>query len=237
MSILVCFHVCRFLYPVRTGETVMSEKHEEGARNVIKILDRILADNERIKTVAGRCGRAARRLGKPGSEMNRTANLVIAHYSNLCAVGGGASGLPGLIPVVGTVLSVFGTGAIDAIIALKFEIEMVLALFVVAGRDIDDPVERKIACLMACESLDGSFKSEREPDWKAIVDVAMSEYSTRELSKTFLKAISKAIFSISAKCSSKKYFPVVGIVVGASMNKVLTEHTGHACWRMIQQGK
>ena len=212
----------------------MAEKHEKDARQAIKILDQMVADSDKIRRVVARCKDLAEKAGKPENARNRAAQLIIAHYSNLCAASGGASGLPGLIPVIGTVFSIFGAGAVDAIMQLKFEIEMILALSVLAGRDIDDPKERKVAFLMACTSLEEAYETSDEPSLKSIVDLAMGEYSTRELSKSLVKAVARVIMMFAAK-KWTRYFPVVGCLVGASMNKVLTEHTGRACWRVIRK--
>lgn len=212
----------------------MTERHENDAREAIRILDQIVASNDKIRMVVDKCMNLAEKAGKSENSRNRAAQLIIAHYSNLCAMSGGASGLPGMIPFVGPVLSIFGAGALDAVMQLKFEIEMVLALSVLAGRNIDDPKERKIAYLMACTSLEDAYNSSKEPTLKSIVDLALGEYSTRELTKTMVKAVARVIMMMTAK-KWTKYFPIVGIMVGVSMNKILTEHTGRACWRVIKR--
>ena len=212
----------------------MTDKRDQDARQAVRILDQIVASNDKIRMLVEKCSNLAEKAGKPENSRNRAAQLIIGHYSNLCAAGGGMSGLPGMIPVVGTVLSIFGAGALDAILQLKFEIEMVLALSVLAGRNIDDPRERKIAFLMACTSLEDAYSSSDEPTLKSIVDLALGEYSTRELSKTMIKAVARVIMMMTAK-KWTKYFPLVGVLVGASMNKILTEHTGRACWRVIKK--
>lgn len=210
-----------------------SSKHENDARQVIAVLDKIIASNESIIGVCDKCRALAERCASPAKLEKRTAQLIVMHYSNLCAAGGGASALPGMIPAVGTVMSIFGAGALDAMLALKFELEMTLALSHLGGFDISDPRERKLAFLLACASLEEAYDSEHEMSLLGIMDLAMGEYSTRELSKTMIKTLARVIMLVAAKRWTR-FFPVVGIAIGASVNKVLSTHMGHECWRAIR---
>ncbi|MBQ4360984.1 MAG: EcsC family protein [Proteobacteria bacterium] len=211
-------------------------KHEESARQAVEILEKILQKNEDIIKVVEKAGKFAERTSKIENREYRTAQFIIMHYSNLCAAGGGASALTGLIPGLGTILSVFGAGAVDAFLALKFELEMSLALAHLAGYDITDPRERKIAFLLACAGLEDAYNAEKDPNIKTVIDLAVSEYSTRELSKTLTKAFARALMFVTAK-KWTRLFPLVGIAIGASINKVLTTKLGHSIWNALNDRK
>ncbi len=211
-----------------------SNKSEHDARKAIRILDKMIAKDESIIAAVEKAKKRAVKLSSENKREIRTVQLIIMHYSNLCALGGGVSGIPGMIPGVGSVLSIFGAGALDAMIALKYEIEMILALSYFAGIDISDPKERKIAYLLACASLEEAYETEREPNLKGIIDLAVSEYSTRELSKTLIKALARVIVMFGAK-RWVRFFPVVGMAIGASVNKVLSLHMGYEAWRVIKK--
>ena len=127
----------------------MGNQQQEGARDVIRIIDKIVARNESIIRVVERAKKLAQHVPE-GKREKRTVQFIIMHYSNLTAAGGGLSAVPGLIPFVGTVFSIFGASALDALIALKYELEMTLALAHLAGFDIEDPRERKLAFLLVC---------------------------------------------------------------------------------------
>ena len=71
---------------------------ENDARQVIAVLEKILASNESIKALCEKNKKIAQHLAKEDKLEKRTAQLIIMHYSNLCAAGGGASAIPGLIP-------------------------------------------------------------------------------------------------------------------------------------------
>ncbi|MBQ9816843.1 MAG: hypothetical protein IJM59_05180 [Proteobacteria bacterium] len=206
---------------------------DDDAREVIKILDKILAKKESIHAISEKARKFAQSAKTPEKQDKRAASLIIMHYSNLCAVGGGASAIPGIIPGVGLIYSLLGTGAVDAFLVLKFELEMSLALADYAGFDISDPRERKIAFLLACSALEEAYDVEKEPTLANILDLAISEYSSRELSKGLAKGLARALMLFASKRWTK-FFPVIGIGIEASVNKVLSTRLGNECWRAIK---
>ena len=196
----------------------------------IAILEKILASNDSIRKVVSRCEAAAVHFSKDKkTRERRVAHLIIGHYANLCALSGGASGIPALIPFVGSIYSIFGASTADAIAALKFEIEMALALTSFMGYDIDDPRERKLAIIMACAALEEAFHRDRPTTIFDIVDSAFAEYSTRQLSKTMAKLFARAILTLVAKRWTR-LFPLVGIAIGGTVNALMSAHTGNGCY-------
>lgn len=195
----------------------------------IEILEKILASNDSIRKVVTKCEVAAVHFSNKKTRERRVAQLIIGHYSNLCALSGGASGIPALIPFVGTIYSIFGASTADAIAALKFEVEMSLALTSYMGYDIDDPRERKLAIITACAALEEVFNRNRPTTLFDVVDSALSEYSTRQLSKTMVKLFARAVLALVAKRWTR-FFPLVGIAIGGAVNAMMTAHTGHGCY-------
>lgn len=195
----------------------------------IAILEKILASNDSIRSVVAKCEAAAVHLSHEKTRERRVVQLIIGHYANLCALSGGASGLPALIPFVGSLYSIFGASAADAIAALKFEIEMALALTSYMGYDIDDSRERKLAIIMACATLEEAFHRDRPVTVFDLVDSALAEYSTRQLSKTMLKLFTRAVLTLTAK-RWMRFFPLVGMAVGGVVNAMMSAHTGHGCY-------
>ena len=206
---------------------------ENDARQVIAVLEKILASNDSIKALCEKNKKIAQHLAKEDKVEKRTAQLIIMHYSNLCAAGGGASAIPGLIPGIGLIYTLLGTTALNSFLLLKFELEMSLALSHLAGFDIEDPRERKIAFLLACTALEDAYDEENEPSIGTVLDLAINEYSTRELSKTLVKAVARVMMMFLAKRWTR-LFPFVGIGIEASVNKVLSAHLGRECWRAIR---
>ncbi|MBQ9396399.1 MAG: hypothetical protein IJU23_12925 [Proteobacteria bacterium] len=203
---------------------------EKEAHQVIRILDKILAKNESIIKVCDRSMKIAEHGRDPSKHLYHASRLVIMHYSNLSAAGGGLSSLPGLIPGIGLVYSLLGSSAISAILAFKFELEMSLALAHLTGIDISDPRERKLAFLMVCSALEEAYSNDEEATFVNVLDIAMSEYSTRELSKTLIKAVARVLVMFSAK-KMTKFFPLIGTGIETVVDKVLCERLGRECWR------
>lgn len=203
---------------------------EKEAHQVIKVLDKILANNDSIIKVCDRSLKIAKHGRDSSRHVYNASRLVIMHYSNLSAAGGGVSTLPGLIPGIGLVYSLIGSSAIAAILAFKFELEMSLALAHLSGIDISDPRERKLAFLLVCSTLEELYGSDEETTFVNVLDVAMSEYSTRELSKTLIKAVARVLVMFSAK-KMTKFFPLIGTGIESVVDKVLCERLGRECWR------
>lgn len=206
----------------------MSE--DKSARQVLATLDKVLAKPATIIAVCERSAKIAERCSTPEKRLQRTAQLIIMHYSNLCAIGGGASGLPGMIPGIGLIYSLLGSVGIDAFLNLKFNIEMSLALSHLAGFDITDPRERKLAFILACAAIADAFEDDKDPSLARIIDIATNEYSTSELTKTLIKALARVIILFNAK-KLTRFFPVISMGIEASINKAKSAKLGRECWK------
>ena len=209
-----------------------TDANEKRENDVLQVLDKVLASPDSIIQYCAKAARLASHFSSDKTREKRTAQFIISHYSNLTAAGGGISALPGLIPGIGTVLAFLGAGALDAFLALKFEIEMAMALSHLAGFDIRDPREQKLACLLACSALEDIFANKGKASIGHVLDVAVHEYSTRELSKTMAKALVRVLMMITAKRWTR-LFPIIGIGIEMGVNKVLSTRLGNACWKEI----
>lgn len=202
----------------------------------LEILDKILASNESIRAVVASAKKHVFATVDDKTRERRAANHIIAHYSNRCGISGSLSGLPAFLPIVGAIYSVFGASAADSLAALKFEVEMSLALMDLAGYDISDPSERRFAILLACASLQDEYDATEPASILDIVNSSMEEYSTRQITKSMVKLVSQAIMKLTARRAAK-FFPVVSIAVGGAMNMAMTIHTGHKCYAAIRRRK
>ncbi len=202
----------------------------------ISILEKILADNDSIRKVVAKAKASAASFKDPKMRERAAVRSIITHYANRCAITGGATALPSLIPFIGTIYSIFGAASADAIAALKFEVEMALALTDYMGYDIDDPKERKIAIVLACAALEDAFDADKPMTLFQVMQSAASEYSTREFTKSLAKLITRAIFAIASK-KWTRFFPIVGIAIGGGMNMIMSMHTGRGCYNAIRRRK
>ena len=89
---------------------------QDAAREAVAVLDKLVASNDSIKKVVEKAVLCAEKMTNDEHKREKYASrMIIMHYSNLVAAGGGASAIPGLIPFVGPILSIFGVAALDAI--------------------------------------------------------------------------------------------------------------------------
>ncbi|MCL2325397.1 MAG: EcsC family protein [Proteobacteria bacterium] len=209
--------------------------HQDTVRK-LGVLEKMLASDDAIKAVVARASKKTPNISNPNVRLRHTARRIIAYYSNLSAAGGAAATLPALIPVVGKVFSIFGAAASDALLTLKFEVEMTLALSSLMGYDIADPRERHMSIILACAALENSRSSDEDFHLFEVIDMAMTEYSSRNLSKMMIRFFARAMITLTAK-RWLRFFPVVGAATGAAMNKIQTRSTGLACYLALRHRK
>jgi hypothetical protein len=194
----------------------VSAPDEAKGRELLSSVERLVASNAKLRRVAAECR------AKAGDE---AATEAVRRYSNLAAIAGGASALPGIIPGAGLAI---GLGAVLAELAvlLKLEVEMALVLLELHGFDIDDPRERQLGFLMASV---GTYEAGTRHN--AVVDFARAEgeaiwnYAPRRLARMTVSFMALLVAVRFAR-GLIKLVPFLGMAVGSSMNKVLTTRVG-----------
>lgn len=216
-------------------EKTKPEGQEQG-RELLTAVERILDDTAGLVALADRYLEEARRTSPAGGPEIReaAAQAAISRFSNLSAVAGGAAALPGLFPGVGTLVALTGGALADMGLMLKFEVEMALVLTHLHGFDIAQPEERQLAFLLASV---GTYDAKSGGNF--LVDVAKAEgvavwnYAPRQVSKLLLAVLAKiALLQLSK--GLVRALPVVGVVVGSAVNKVLTRRVGARCLRDLK---
>lgn len=167
------------------------------------------------------------RLGS--SSLDVVAERVITHFSNRAALIGGVTAAPAMVPGIGTAVGLIAGPLCDMVMLLKYEVEMALCLAALHGYDIRDPHERQIAFLLvAARTVSASGGS-------APVDVALDgveigaksiwNYGPRRVGKLLATTVAAlALVQVTRKAFT--FIPLLGIAVGAGMNKVLTARVG-----------
>lgn len=213
-----------------------AEDQEQG-RKLLTAVERILADTGSLVALSNAQRSRAREKQLPSEDATRDAAAleVVRHFSNRSAVSGGLAALPGLVPGAGTVVAALGGTLADMCLVLKFEVEMALVLSHLYGYDITRDDERQLAFLLASVS---TYDAKRERS--AVMDLAETQgiafwkYAPREVSKRVVATMTKiALLSVSK--GFLRALPLVGIAVGSSMNKVLTQRVGERCMRELKK--
>ena len=204
---------------------------EEHGRSLLSAVERVLAPTDTLVALAAKHRDAAREsTGDDETEVRRQASqTVIRHYSNRAMVVGAAATLPGSLPGVGTVVALVSGTVLDVTFLLKWEVEMALVLSELHGFDIQKNAERQLAFLMASV---GTYDAQSGKNF--VLDVLSAEreavwnYTPRRMGK----AIATVLGFIALMRLGRGFMrlvPLVGPLVGAVGNKVLTQRVGERC--------
>ena len=200
-------------------------------RKLLTAVERILASSASIRaTVEGvQATVKSANDGLKGTELrDAVAQALVKHYSDRAAIAGGASALPGLIPGWGSLVAAVGGTFAELTLLLKWEVEMALALSHLYGFDIDQPTERQLAFLMASVGTYDAGGRNFFADVARLEGTALWNYAPRHLARLLAQAVA-AVAAMYIWRGFLKAIPVLGIGIGAGVNKVLTGKVGKRC--------
>jgi uncharacterized protein (DUF697 family) len=219
----------------------MSDADEAKGKQLLTAVERILASTDSLREVAEVCRVKAKAkskaLGSPEALREAVAAEVVRYYSLRAAIAGGVAAAPALVPGVGSLAVSLGGALAELGYLLKCEVEMVLTLAHLYGFDIDETQERQIAFLMASV---GTYDARSGKNF--LVDAAEAEgvaiwnYGPRKAGKMVLAAMTKLALMWVWR-GFARLLPVVGIVIGTSMNKVLTTKVGERAAKDLRTRK
>ena len=217
-------------------EDDLDDEGERQASRVLRAVEVLVDSDEKITTVAKRkkCRVLLDADDKDELPLDektlfmRTGAEIIKHYSRRASVSGGVSGLPAMLPGVGSLVGFVGASALDLVYMLKFEVEMSLCLFHLAGFDISQERIRKLAITIVTVASSDVIKMKKEVDTVSLMGAAFWDYSVRQLSRHLITTISR-ILVVSTSRQLVRALPLLGVVVGATVNKVMLNRTGNAC--------
>lgn len=216
-------------------EAEKARRDEERGRKLLTAVERIVADNVSLKALVREAHDKAVSVSADDASKktlrNAAAKEIIRTFSNRAAVAGGASGIPSLIPGIGTLGSIavaVGGGLAELTALLKFEVEMTLALTHLFGFDIEDPRERQLAFLLASVGTYDAAGKNFFVDVAKVEGAAIWNYGPRRLGRMVVTALTM-LAALNFWRGLLKAVPFVGIAVGTSMNKLLTQRVGDRC--------
>lgn len=208
----------------------MSESDEARGRQLLTAVERLVASNDTIREVVlvadVRAKAHAPEATKSKDTLRElTAKELITLYSNRAAIAGGATAVPALIPGLGSLAAgVAGTFA-ELAYLLKTEVELCLAMSHLYGFDIDDAKERQLAFLLASVGTYDAGGKNFFADLVKAEGVAIWNYAPRSMGKFVLKAMTALALAYVWR-GFVKMVPILGIVIGSGVNKVLTKRVG-----------
>lgn len=203
---------------------------EAKGEQLLSAVERLVSSNETLRAHVKVCeARAKARAPEAGRKADTlrqlTAQELTASYSNRAAIAGGVSGVPALIPGFGSIAAgVAGTFA-ELAFLLKTEVELCLSIAHVYEFDIDEPQERQLAFLLAAVSTYDASGRNFFVDVVRAEGVAIWNYGSRVLARMLIKAMTVLALAYVWR-GLLKMVPVLGMVIGSGMNKVLTQRVG-----------
>lgn len=197
---------------------------------LLKAVEIVLAKPEHIKAETEQLLTSYRKkysLKTDEEIKHRAAKKIVSNYSYFCAFIGGVTGLAGIIPGLGTVISTFGGTTADIALSMKYQIEMTMAIAVVYGHDITIEEEKRLCFLIA--GL-GAINEAAKEGGKTIGKKAFTKMVQQYLTGSTLVAI-KQIFkkvgiTFTQKAASKAIPFGIGVILSAGANKGITFYIG-----------
>jgi hypothetical protein len=200
-----------------TTETPAYGRYAE-ARQILSAVEDILASDDEILRIV-----SEERVRGQGAGMR-----LVSRFSDRSAIAGAIAAAPSLLPGWG-LAGVAATAIAEMVYVLKTEVEMCLALAAHHGVDIRATEGRQLAFLLAAAatyevSAPPGTPREIRVGWEAIWN-----YSGREVSKLLL-GVTAALLAVRASTAVGRALlrgiPLLGVGIGAGVNKVLTRRVG-----------
>ncbi|MDH5674054.1 MAG: EcsC family protein [Myxococcales bacterium] len=208
-----------------------SEQSERQGQRLLTAVERLVDDCDNLiaQVEALRAERFSSADELDESHLIPLASRIISGFSNKSALSGAVTALPGLFPGPGTAVALVGGSLADMTLMLKHEVEMALSLTYLYGHDIRDDRERWLAYVLATVSTyEADSGRNYFVDLAAVQLEAMRMYTPRQLTKFVATAMGRYAL-LTASRNAFKAIPFVGIAVGASANKLLTNAVGWRC--------
>lgn len=168
---------------------------------------------------------------------SRVAKQLIVRYCRLAGTSGGLTALTGVIPGVGTLISMFGGGFTDAVVCMKLQVDMCMCLAKTFGWDLHEEDTKGLVFLLAAggavENLGKGFAVEIGS--KAGVNLLKTYLKGASL--RFIKDLLKNFGIIFTRKSLERALPLgMGVIIASGANYALTKHVGQAAtkWFLLE---
>ncbi len=214
-----------------------SSEPDDGAKSgnkkdmLIRAIELILADPTTIKKQTVSLLKKYRSRYKDDESdddiRDMVAKKIIENYSYWAAFSGGATALAGVVPGLGTVIATFGGATADVAVCMKLQIEMVMALACVYDHNIEQEEERMMCFLIAGLGAIANAGKEggKQIGTKAFVKMVQTYLAGASL--VTVKEVFRQVGVTFTRKALEKSIPFgIGVVIGFSVNKVLTWYVG-----------
>ena len=219
----------------------MNDPNEDRGGRLLKAIDAIAISPDDAIAIADRYLDQSREKFPRDSKWKhqlRAADKIIKRYAKLTMMVGGATGLPGVIPGLGTAVAVVGGGAADSLVCMKLQVDMCMCLAAVFGYDITSEDGKHLAFLIAAT---GSAQRAGVGIGAQVGSKAGVRILRQYLKGAALQALKQAFRRVGITFTRKaveRAIPFgVGVAIGAGANYGLTRYVGRQAkeWFIIDK--
>lgn len=202
----------------------------EDKSTFLKAVELVIADPQKIKDEATSLMKKykSKNPNKTDKEIRKKAvEKIISNYSYYSAFSGGATALSGVVPGIGTAIAMVGGGSADAVITIKFQIEMTMALATVYGHDILNEEGKRLCFMIAGLGAISEVAKEGGKQLGTKAFISMANQYLKGATLITVKEIFKTVGITFTRTALTKTIPFgIGVVIGFSANKGLTWYVG-----------
>ena len=169
---------------------------------------------------------------------SRVADKIIQRYSKQTALVGGATGLTGVVPGIGTLVAAFGGGTTDTAICMKLQVDMCMCLAYLFGYDITSEDGRHLAFLIAATGSAQKAGVKVGFDVGSKAGVRMLRQYLKGAALQAIKQMFRRVGVTFTRKALEKAIPFgVGVLIGSGANYALTRFVGSQAkkWFIIDE--
>ena len=211
------------------GNGTLKNDSEEKS-TFLKAVELVVADPKKIKDEAKSLMEKYKTQNPNKSDKeirDKVVEKIISNYSYYSAFSGGATALSSIVPGLGTAIAMVGGGSADAVITIKFQIEMTMALATVYGHNILNEESKRLCFMIAGLGAISEVAKEGGKQLGSKAFISMTNQYLKGATLTTLKEIFKLVGGTFTKSALTKAIPFgVGVVIGFSANKGFTWYVG-----------
>lgn len=170
-------------------------------------------------------------------QQQKIADKLLSRYAWLATSVGVLSGLPGVIPGVGTVV-VAGSAFGDALLCMKLQVSLCRCLAEAFGYDLNSEDIRHLSMLLAAGSTLEKMGAQSASQIASKAGVAMVRQYLRGAVLQTLKEMFKKLGIVFTRKALERAIPFgVGVLVGAGANYTITRYVGAKAseWFLLDQ--
>ena len=134
----------------------MTESGEDKGSLLLRAVEAITISDEDATAIAEQYIAQSRSKYSNDSDWEhqlRAADRIVKRYAKFAGMVGGASGLSGIIPGLGTIIAAMGGGVADTAVCMKLQVDMCKCLACVFGYDVTSEDVRHLVFLIAATEV------------------------------------------------------------------------------------